>query len=53
MVGEIKNGNHAFSPELIMKMQLLSERLQKVKGKKVYGYLDKNTKVLIKEILKM
>jgi hypothetical protein len=53
LVGEIKNGNHALSPELIMKMQLLSERLQKVKGKKVYGYLDKNTKTLIKEIVKM
>ena len=50
---QIKDGNHAFSPELIMKMQLLSEKLQRHKGKKVYGYLDKNTKALVKDIVKM
>lgn len=50
---QIKDGNHAFSPELIMKMQLLSEKLQRYKGKKVYGYLDKNTKELVKDIVKL
>ena len=53
VVAEIKNGDHAISPELVMEMQLLSERLEKHKGKKVYGYLDKNTKALVNEIVKM
>lgn len=44
LVAEIRSGKHAFSPELIMKMQLLSEKLSNHKGKKVYGYLDKNTR---------
>ena len=34
-------------------MELLSEKLQRHKGKKVYGYLDKNTKALVKDIVKM
>ena len=53
VVAEIKNGDHAVSPELVMKLQLLSEKLEKHKGKKVYGYLDKNTKALVNEIVKM
>ena len=53
MVAKIKNGDHAVSPELVMKMQLLSEKLDKHKGKKVYGYLDKSTKALVNEIVKM
>ena len=50
---EVQDGNHTFSPELMMKMQLLSEKLQKHKGKKVYGYLDKDTKLLVNEIVKL
>ena len=50
---EIQNGDHTFSIELMMKMQFLSEKLQKHKGKKVYGYLDKNTKELVNEVVKM
>ena len=53
MVAEIKNGDHAVPPELVMKMQLLSEKLEKHKGKKVYGYLPKETKALVNEIVKM
>ena len=53
LISEIKFGEHKFSPELISKMQLLSERLENHKGKKVYGYLDKNTKALVNEIVKM
>ena len=34
-------------------MQLLSEKIQKHKGKKIYGYLDKNTKALVKDIVKL
>ena len=36
-----------------MKMQLLSEKLDKHKGKKVYGYLNKDTKNLVNEIVKL
>ena len=53
VVAEIKNGDHAVPPELVMKMQLLSEKLEKHKGKKVYGYLPKETKALVNEIVKM
>ena len=53
VVAEIKNGDHSVPPELVMKMQLLSERLQKHKGKKMYGYLDKETKALVNEIVKI
>ena len=53
LVTEIRSGKHAFSPEIIMKMQLLSEKLQRHKGKKVYGYLDKNTKELVKDIVRL
>ena len=50
---EVQDGSHTFSPELMMKMQLLSEKLEKHKGKKVYGYLDKDTKSLVNEIVKL
>ena len=53
LVAEIRIGNHAFTPEIIMKMQLLSEKLQRHKGKKIYGYLDKNTKALVKDIVRL
>ncbi len=53
LVSEIKSGEHKFTPELISKMQLLSERLENHKGKNLYGYLDKNTKSLVNEIVKM
>ena len=53
VVAEIKNGDHAVPPELVMKMQLLSEKLEKHKGKKVYGYLPKDTKALVNEIVKI
>ena len=53
LVAEIRSGKHAFSLEILAKMELLSEKLQRYKGKKVYGYLDKNTKALVKDIVKM
>ena len=53
VVADIKNGDHAVPTELVMKMQLLSEKLEKHKGKKVYGYLDKSTKALVNEIVKL
>ena len=53
LIEEIRSGNHSFSPEIVMKMELLSEKLQKHKGKKVYGYLDKKTKALVSDIVKL
>ena len=53
VVAEIKNGDHSVPPELVMKMQLLSEKIEKHKGKKVYGYLPKDTKTLVNEIVKI
>ena len=53
LVADMRSGKHAFSLEILAKMELLSEKLQRHKGKKVYGYLDKNTKALVKDIVKM
>ena len=53
LIEEIKSGNHSFSPEIVMKLELLSEKLKKHKGKKAYGYLDKNTKSLVSDIVKL
>ena len=53
LCAQINSGNHAFSLEILAKMELLSEKLSKHKGKKVYGYLDKNTKALVKDIVKL
>ena len=53
LVAEIRSGKHAFSLEILAKMELLSEKLQRHKGKKVYGYLDKNTKALVKDIVRL
>ena len=53
LCAQINGGNHAFSLEMLAKMELLSEKLSKHKGKKVYGYLDKNTKALVKDIVKL
>ena len=53
IVAEIRRGDHAFSLEILAKMELLSEKLSRHKGKKVYGYLDKNTKSLVQDIVKL
>ena len=39
--------------ELALKFQTLAERLAQHKGKKVYGYLDKDTKKMVDEIVKL
>ena len=49
----IESGDFEIAPELIAKLTQLSEKLKKHKGKKVYGYLDKNAKKLVNEIVKM
>ena len=40
-------------PEMEMLFLELTARLRKAKGKKVYGYLDKNTKKIVNEIVQM
>ena len=40
-------------PELIQKFEMLSAALEKHKGKKVYGYLNKGTKIIVDDIVKM
>ena len=39
--------------ELALKFQTLAERLAQHKGKKVYGYLNKDTKKMVDEIVKL
>ncbi len=53
LVSEIKDGKHQVPYEMVVKMQALSKRLDKHKGKKVYGYLDKESKALVNEIVRM
>ncbi|MBQ2766018.1 MAG: serine/threonine protein phosphatase, partial [Clostridia bacterium] len=40
-------------PEMEMLFLTLTARVRKTKGKKVYGYLDKNTKKIVDEIVQM
>ena len=40
-------------PEMEMLFLTLTARVRKAKGKKVYGYLDKNTKKIVDEIVQM
>ena len=49
----IESGDFEIAPELIARLAQLAEKLKKHKGKKVYGYLDKNAKKLVNEIVKM
>ncbi len=50
---DIRKGNITFSPEVVQRLAVLSERLSKKSGKKVYGYLDKTTKNLVNSIVKL
>ncbi len=53
IVKNIQNGSYEITPELVMKFSLLNEKLSNHKGKKVYGYLDKSTKALVNDIVKI
>jgi len=46
------NGASFDNPVLEQKLILLSERLKNVKGKKVYGYLDRPAKKMVDEIVR-
>ncbi len=53
IIDEISDGTIKCDSEIVSKLQMLSEKLSEHKGKKVYGYLDKDTKRLVDEIVKM
>ncbi len=53
ILSEIKRGSYEVTPELVQKFSLLNEKLSNHKGKKVYGYLDKSTKALVNDIVKI
>ena len=53
LMSEIGNMSNEDDSEIALKFQMLSQRIAKHKGKKVYGYLDKETKKLVDEIVKM
>ena len=53
LMSDIGNMSIDYDSEIALKSQMLSQRIEKHKGKKVYGYLDKETKKLVDEIVKM
>ncbi len=53
IIDEISDGTIKYNSEIVLKLEFLSEKLSEHKGKKVYGYLDKDTKKLVDEIVKM
>ena len=53
LMSEIGNMSIDYDSEIALNFQMLSQRIAKHKGKKVYGYLDKETKKLVDEIVKM
>ena len=53
IIDEISDGTIEYDSEIVLKLQFLSEKLSEHKGKKVYGYLDKDTKKLVDEIVRM
>ena len=53
IIEDIQDGSISGGSEIVMKLQNLCRKLSDHKGKKVYGYLDKDTKKLVDEIVKM
>ena len=53
LLSDLYNGNYDFDLEFILKFQKLREKIDEHKGKKVYGYLNKSTKSLADEIVKL
>ena len=53
LMSEIRDMSIEYDSEIALKFQILSKKISKYKGKKVYGYLDKETKKLVDEIVKM
>ena len=53
LVDDIHRNPVSIQPEMIQKFELLSEAIAKHKGKKVYGYLEKNAKSIVDDIVRM
>ena len=53
ILSEMKASSIDEDGELAVKFQALSQKLAQHKGKKVYGYLDKDTKKMVDEIVKL
>ena len=53
LLSDLSNGNFDFNLEIILKFEKLREKINEHKGKKVYGYLNKSTKSLVDEIVKL
>ena len=53
LTAQIRAGGNEISPELYQKFALLCGKIASHKGKKVYGYLNKSTKQLTNEIVKL
>ena len=49
----IQDGDLVITPELTQRLTELHERLSDYKGRRQYGYLDKNTKRIVDDIVKM
>ncbi len=50
LLREMQNGFY-FNPNISEKMELLSKRLMNTRGKKVYGYLKKDVKAIVNDIV--
>ena len=53
IIENIQNGSISADSDIVLKFEMLCKRLAEHEGKKVYGYLDKDTKKLVDEIVKM
>ena len=53
LIAQIRAGGNEISPEFYQKFALLCGKISSHKGKKVYGYLDRSTKQLTNEIVKL
>ena len=53
IIESVQDGSVSGDSEMVMKLQNLCQKLSEHKGKKVYGYLDKDTKKLVDEIVSM
>ena len=53
IIENIQNGSISADSDIVLKFEMLCERLAEHEGKKVYGYLDKDAKKLVDKIVKM
>ena len=53
LLAEFQKGSCDFDTDFVLKFEMLCKKIDEHKGKKVYGYLNKNTKALVDEIVKL